>query len=49
MLAARSSQTGYQGLGVVLSSPDQTSLRKELVRAGADHIIDDYSTLPKII
>jgi HAD superfamily hydrolase (TIGR01548 family) len=49
MLAARSSQTGYQGLGVVLSSPDQTSLRKELVKAGADHIIDDYSTLLKII
>jgi len=49
MLAARSSQTGYQAVGVVLSSPDQTSLRKELLKAGADHIIDDYSKLPKII
>lgn len=49
MLAARSSQTGYQGVGVVLSSPDQANLRKELLKAGADHIIDDYSNLPKII
>jgi HAD superfamily hydrolase (TIGR01548 family) len=49
MLAARSSQTGYQGLGVVLSSPDQMSLRKELLKAGAYHIIDDYSTLSNII
>jgi len=49
MLAALSSQTGYQGLGVVLSSPDQTSLRKELLKAGADHIIDDYSNLQKIL
>lgn len=49
MLAARSSQTGYQALGVVLSSPDQSSLRKELIRAGAHHIIDDYSSLPEIL
>lgn len=49
MLAARSSQTGYQGVGVVLSSPDRASLRKELLKAGADHIIDDYSNLPKIL
>ena len=49
MLAARSSQTGYQGVGVVLSSPDRTGLQKELLKAGADHIIDDYSNLPKII
>jgi HAD superfamily hydrolase (TIGR01548 family) len=49
MLAARSSQTGYLGLGVVISSPDQTSLRHELIKAGADHIIDDYSSLPEIL
>jgi HAD superfamily hydrolase (TIGR01548 family) len=49
ILAARSSQTGYQGVGVVLSSPDQTNLRKELLKAGADYILDDYSNLSKII
>jgi phosphoglycolate phosphatase-like HAD superfamily hydrolase len=49
MLAAHSSQTGYRGVGVVLSSPDRTSLRTELLKAGADHIIDDYSNLPKIL
>lgn len=49
MAAARSSQTGYQALGVILSSPDRTGLRKGLLKAGAHHIIDDYSTLPEII
>jgi phosphoglycolate phosphatase-like HAD superfamily hydrolase len=49
MLAARSSQTGYQGVGVVLASPDQTGLRKELLKAGAHHIIDDYSNLPNMM
>jgi phosphoglycolate phosphatase-like HAD superfamily hydrolase len=49
MLAARSSQTGYRALGVVLSSPDRTSLRSGLLKAGADHIIDDYSNLPMLI
>jgi phosphoglycolate phosphatase-like HAD superfamily hydrolase len=49
MVAACSSRTGYRGVGVVLSSPDRTGLRTELLKAGADHIIDDYSNLPKII
>lgn len=49
MLAARSSLSGYQGVGVVLSSPDRGNLRRELLKAGAHHIIDDYATLPKII
>ncbi len=49
MLAARSSQTGYRGLGVVLSSPDQVNLRNELIKAGADHVIDDYSDLSKML
>lgn len=49
MLAARSSQTGYRGVGVLLSSPDRSSLRTDLLRAGADHIIDDYSSLANIV
>lgn len=46
MQAARSSKTGYRGVGVVLSSADPENLRKALLQAGADHIIDDYAALP---
>jgi HAD superfamily hydrolase (TIGR01548 family) len=49
MQAARSSKTGYRGVGVVLSSADPENLRKELLQAGAEQIIDDYAALPGII
>ncbi|MBU2226673.1 MAG: HAD family hydrolase [Proteobacteria bacterium] len=49
MLAAGSSKTGYRGVGVLLSSPDREGLRKALLQAGADCIVDDYSALPGII
>ena len=49
MQAARSSKTGYLGVGVVLSSADPENLRKELLHAGAEQIIDDYAVLPGII
>ncbi len=45
MLAAASSKSGYRGVGVLLSSPDRERLRKGLLQAGADFIIDDYSAL----
>jgi HAD superfamily hydrolase (TIGR01548 family) len=49
MQAARSSKTGYRGVGVILAAPDRENLRKELLQAGADHIIADYKGLPGII
>ncbi|MEW6332693.1 MAG: HAD family hydrolase [Thermodesulfobacteriota bacterium] len=49
MLAARASQTGYIGLGVTCSSSDRPVLQKALLEAGAEHIIDDYSHLSKVI
>ena len=49
MQAAESSKTGYRGVGVTLSSADPERLRKELLRAGAERIIDDYAELPGII
>jgi hypothetical protein len=49
MQAARSSQTGYRVVEVVVSSADPENLRKELLQAGADHIVDDYQGLPGII
>jgi HAD superfamily hydrolase (TIGR01548 family) len=49
MQAARSSKTGYRGVGVILASPDRETLRNELLRSGADHIITDYKGLLGII
>jgi phosphoglycolate phosphatase-like HAD superfamily hydrolase len=48
MQAARLSKTGYRGVGVVLSSADPENLRKELLQAGAEQIIDDFAVLPGI-
>ncbi|MCL5808000.1 MAG: HAD hydrolase-like protein [Deltaproteobacteria bacterium] len=48
MQAARASKTGYKGVGVTVSSTEPEALRRDLLRAGADHIITDYSTLPGI-
>jgi len=48
MLAARSSKTCYRGFGVILSSADPENLRKELLQAGAEQIIDNYAALPRI-
>lgn len=49
MQAARSSKTCYRSVGVVLSSADPENLRKELLQAGAEQIIDDYAALPGIL
>jgi len=48
MLAARSSKTGYRGVGVILSSAEPENLRKALLQAGAKQIIDNYAALPEI-
>jgi phosphoglycolate phosphatase-like HAD superfamily hydrolase len=49
MQAARSAKTGYRGVGVVLSSADPENLRKALLQAGAEQIINDYAALPGIL
>ena len=49
MQAARASKTGYKGVGVTVSSAEPGNLRRDLLQAGADHIIDDYAALPGII
>lgn len=48
MQAARSSKTGYRGVGLLLSSADRENLRKSLLQAGAERIIDDYAALTKM-
>jgi HAD superfamily hydrolase (TIGR01548 family) len=45
MQAARSSKTGFHGIGVILAAPDRQNLRKDLLQAGADHIISDCKAL----
>ena len=49
MLAAASSQTGYRGIGVVSPAPGREAVRKALLNAGADYLLDDYADLPEII
>jgi len=49
MQAARSSRTGYRGLGVILSSAEPEKLRRELLLAGADFILADPAALPEIL
>jgi len=49
MQAARSSKTGYRGVGVIFSSAEPENLRRELLQAGADSILADPVALPGIL
>ena len=49
MVAAKRSKAGYKGIGLLLSAPDKTSLKKELLRAGADDIIKDFKQLISLL
>ena len=49
MLAAAKSGAGFTGVGILMSSPDKERLREDMMRAGADHIIDDFKELIKIV
>jgi phosphoglycolate phosphatase-like HAD superfamily hydrolase len=49
MLAAKRSRTGFKGIGILLSAPDKENLKKNLVQAGADYIIDDFAELIRLV
>ncbi len=49
MEAASRSSAGYIGVGVLYSAPDADILKKELLRAGAEYIIEDFEGLKGII
>jgi phosphoglycolate phosphatase-like HAD superfamily hydrolase len=49
MLAAARSRVGFKSIGLLISAPDKASLKKNLLRAGADYIIEDFESLKKII
>lgn len=48
MLAAARSATGYKGIGLLLAAPDQASLKQEMMRAGADYIVESFDALKQI-
>ena len=47
MLAAKRSRRGFKGIGLLVSAPDRENLKKELSRAGADGIVEDFEALIK--
>jgi phosphoglycolate phosphatase-like HAD superfamily hydrolase len=49
MIAAKNSETGYKAVGMIMSAPDRASLKKELGRAGADFIIEDFQQLKEFV
>ena len=49
MVAAKKSAAGYKAVGLILAAPDKESLKKELLRAGADHIIKDFGQLKSLL
>ena len=49
MLAASRSATGFKGIGILVSAPDKNSLREDLLRAGADYVVEDFRALKEIL
>jgi phosphoglycolate phosphatase-like HAD superfamily hydrolase len=49
MIAAGKSASGYKAVGMIMSAPDQAGLKKELERAGADFIIENFQQLKDLV
>ncbi|UCD80831.1 MAG: HAD hydrolase-like protein [Desulfobacterales bacterium] len=49
MLAAARSASKYKGIGLLLAAPDKSSLKKQMIRAGADYVVDDFDALKQIL
>jgi len=49
MLAAARSRFGFKSIGILISAPDKSSLKKILQRTGADYIVEDFESLKNII
>jgi len=45
MQAANRSKAGFAAIGILISSPDKKNLKKNLVQAGADYVIEDFAEL----
>jgi len=48
MLAAKNSSAGFKGIGLLCAAPDKAYLKKELMRCGADYIIEGHQEICKI-
>ena len=49
MMAASRSRAGFIGIGILKSSSEKDSLKRDLETAGADYIIEDFDELVKIV
>jgi phosphoglycolate phosphatase-like HAD superfamily hydrolase len=49
MVAASRSMTEFVGIGILISSSEKDALRQDLLRAGADYIIEDFEELRGIV
>jgi len=49
MIAASRSKAGFVGIGILISSPDKDNLKKELLKAGANYILEDFEELQRIV
>lgn len=49
MLAASRARAEYIGIGILISSSDKDRLKRDLLQAGADYIIEDFAELVKIV
>jgi len=49
MEAASRSMAGFIGIGILKSSPDKDRLKRDLIAAGADYVIEDFEALKKIV
>ena len=49
MVAASRSKAGFIGIGLLFSAPDKAILKGDLLRAGADYVIEDLEELKGII
>ena len=49
MVAASRSKAGFIGIGLLFSAPDKAILKRDLLRAGADYVIEDLEELKGII
>jgi phosphoglycolate phosphatase-like HAD superfamily hydrolase len=49
MLAAARSCFGFKSIGILSSTPNKKELKKELERAGANYLIEDFGELKKIV
>ena len=49
MIAAKRSAAGYKGVGMIKAAADKKGLKKQLLRAGAEFIIEDLEQLKSLL